>query len=187
MDQHAWSNRTTPLQSVWSMVLSAMMVECELFIYSINCLMVYHLDMTIPETTHIFKQLLSSTTSTTHSTPDRIHSQSSFATLSGRGSAFSSSATLISQDTDTSERDWMASSTCREASSHDYQTTAIVASFSTWLIWLTSIAPSRAVRRKRSSAAQTPISSGRQETKVTPERLAWGNLQRQTTSYTTDR
>ena len=33
MDQHARPNRTTPLQSVWSMALSAMMVECEPFIY----------------------------------------------------------------------------------------------------------------------------------------------------------
>ena len=179
-------NRTTPLQSVWSMVLSAMMVECEHFIYLTKCMMVYHLDIKIPETTHVFKQLLSSTTSTTHSTPYRIHSQSSFVTLSGGGCAFSSSATLISQDTDTSGRDWMASSTCREASWHDYQTTAIVPSFPTWLISLTSIAPSRAVQRKSGLAAQTAISAGRQETKVTPERLAWGNLRQQTTSNTTD-
>ena len=33
MDQHAWPNRTTPLQSVWSMALSAVMVEYEQFIY----------------------------------------------------------------------------------------------------------------------------------------------------------
>ena len=32
MDQRAWPNRTTPLQSVWSMALSAVMVECERFI-----------------------------------------------------------------------------------------------------------------------------------------------------------
>ena len=29
MDQHAWPNRRISLQSVWSMALSAMMVECE--------------------------------------------------------------------------------------------------------------------------------------------------------------
>ena len=29
MNQHAWSDRTTPLQGAWSMVLSAMTVECE--------------------------------------------------------------------------------------------------------------------------------------------------------------
>ena len=37
MDQHARPNRTTPLQSVWSMALSAMMVECEQFIYLFTC------------------------------------------------------------------------------------------------------------------------------------------------------
>ena len=31
MDQCAWPNRTTPLQSVWSMPLSAMKVECDHF------------------------------------------------------------------------------------------------------------------------------------------------------------
>ena len=35
MDQHARPDRTIPLQSVWSMVLSAMTVECKrLIIYS---------------------------------------------------------------------------------------------------------------------------------------------------------
>ena len=35
MDQHAQPDRTTPLQSAWLMVLSAMMAECvsDLFIY----------------------------------------------------------------------------------------------------------------------------------------------------------
>ena len=28
MDQHAWPDRTTPFQSVWSMALSAMTAEC---------------------------------------------------------------------------------------------------------------------------------------------------------------
>ena len=32
MDQHTRPYRTTPLQSVWSMALSAMMVECERFV-----------------------------------------------------------------------------------------------------------------------------------------------------------
>ena len=36
MDQHAWPDRATPLQSVWSMALSAMMVESELFIHLFN-------------------------------------------------------------------------------------------------------------------------------------------------------
>ena len=36
MDQHAWPDRRTPLQSVWSVALSVMMVECEdLFVYLI--------------------------------------------------------------------------------------------------------------------------------------------------------
>ena len=34
MDQCVWPDRTAPLQSAWSMVLSAMTVECERFIYS---------------------------------------------------------------------------------------------------------------------------------------------------------
>ena len=29
MDQHAWPNRTTPIQSTQSMTMSAMVVECE--------------------------------------------------------------------------------------------------------------------------------------------------------------
>ena len=29
MDQHTWSDKTTSLQSVWLVELSAMMVECE--------------------------------------------------------------------------------------------------------------------------------------------------------------
>ena len=29
VNQHAWSDRTTPLQSAWSVALSAMTVECE--------------------------------------------------------------------------------------------------------------------------------------------------------------
>ena len=29
MDQHAWPDRTTPLQSAWLMALSATMVKCE--------------------------------------------------------------------------------------------------------------------------------------------------------------
>ena len=33
MDQSTRPDRATPLQSVWSMVSSAMMVECEQFIY----------------------------------------------------------------------------------------------------------------------------------------------------------
>ena len=33
MDQDAWSDRTTTLQSVWSMALSVMTVECEQFVY----------------------------------------------------------------------------------------------------------------------------------------------------------
>ena len=33
MNQHAQPDRTTPLQSTWSMVLSAMTVECKEFIY----------------------------------------------------------------------------------------------------------------------------------------------------------
>ena len=33
MDQHAWPDRTTPLQSAWSMGLGAMMAECEQFVY----------------------------------------------------------------------------------------------------------------------------------------------------------
>ena len=28
-DQHAWPNRTIPLQSAWSIALNAMLVECE--------------------------------------------------------------------------------------------------------------------------------------------------------------
>ena len=37
MDQHAWPDRATPLQSVWSLALSAMTIECErLFYYSLN-------------------------------------------------------------------------------------------------------------------------------------------------------
>ena len=35
MDQHARPDRTTPLQSVWSMALSAMTVECEWFFFFI--------------------------------------------------------------------------------------------------------------------------------------------------------
>ena len=33
MDQHGRPDRTTPLQSAWSMALNAMTVECEQFIY----------------------------------------------------------------------------------------------------------------------------------------------------------
>ena len=33
MNQHAQPNRTTSLQSAWSMALSAMTVECEQFVY----------------------------------------------------------------------------------------------------------------------------------------------------------
>ena len=33
MDQDAWPNKTNPLQSAWFMELSAMMIECEGFIY----------------------------------------------------------------------------------------------------------------------------------------------------------
>ena len=29
MNQYAWPNRTTPLQSAWSMALNAMTIECE--------------------------------------------------------------------------------------------------------------------------------------------------------------
>ena len=36
MDQYVWPDRTTPLQSVWSVVLSTMMVECEQFVYLLN-------------------------------------------------------------------------------------------------------------------------------------------------------
>ena len=35
MEQHSRPNRTTPLESVWSMAQSDMMVECERFIYFI--------------------------------------------------------------------------------------------------------------------------------------------------------
>ena len=37
MDQYAWPNRANPLQSVWSMTLTAMMVECEWLIYLYMC------------------------------------------------------------------------------------------------------------------------------------------------------
>ena len=33
MDQNAWPDRVTPLQSAWSMAPSGTMVECERFIY----------------------------------------------------------------------------------------------------------------------------------------------------------
>ena len=41
MDQHAWLDKTTPLQSAWSVALSTMMVECEQFIY----LLIYQLHL----------------------------------------------------------------------------------------------------------------------------------------------
>ena len=37
LNQHAWPDRTTPLQSVWSMALSTKMIECEPFI----CLFIF--------------------------------------------------------------------------------------------------------------------------------------------------
>ena len=36
VDQHAWPNRTTILQSVWSMAMIALRFECEWFMYLFN-------------------------------------------------------------------------------------------------------------------------------------------------------
>ena len=36
MNQHTQPDRTTPLQSVWSMAVSDVTIECERFIYSLK-------------------------------------------------------------------------------------------------------------------------------------------------------
>ena len=33
MDQHVWPGKTTPIHTVWTMALDAIMVKCESFIY----------------------------------------------------------------------------------------------------------------------------------------------------------